>query len=56
MSAETEHRTPHGPAAVAWRLDGDRLRVDVTVPEGCTAEVVLPDGRELELTSGSHSV
>jgi alpha-L-rhamnosidase len=44
-SAETEHVTPHGPAAVSWRLDGDELQVEIVVPEGCTADVHLPDGR-----------
>jgi alpha-L-rhamnosidase len=55
-AAETEHLTPHGRAAVAWRLDGDALELEVTVPEGCVAEVVLPDGRTTELAAGTHSV
>ena len=54
-SAETEHLTPHGRAAVSWRLEGDELRVEVTVPEGCTAEMVLPDGTSRELDPGEHS-
>ena len=33
-SAETEHLTPHGRIAVSWRLEGDELRVEVTVPDG----------------------
>ncbi|HET6937474.1 MAG TPA: alpha-L-rhamnosidase C-terminal domain-containing protein [Nocardioides sp.] len=55
-SAGTEHVTPHGPAAVSWRLDGDGFGLDVRVPDGCVAEVVLPDGRELEVGPGSHSL
>jgi alpha-L-rhamnosidase len=54
--AETEHLTPHGSASVSWRMDGDALALDVTVPDGCVAEVVLPDGRELEVGSGRHSL
>ncbi|HET6937473.1 MAG TPA: alpha-L-rhamnosidase C-terminal domain-containing protein [Nocardioides sp.] len=54
ISAGTEHVTPHGPAAVSWRLDGDGFGLDVRVPESCVAEVVLPDGRELEVGPGSH--
>ena len=41
--ASTEHVTPHGLAAVHWRQDGE-LELTVTVPPGCTAEVVLPSG------------
>ena len=38
--------TPHGQAAVSW-TDGDGLRtVEVVVPDGVTAEVVLPDHPE----------
>jgi alpha-L-rhamnosidase len=55
-SASTEHATPHGRAAVSWRLEDEQLDVEVTVPEGCTAEVLLPDGRELELLNGTHSL
>ncbi len=54
-SAETEHLTPHGRIAVAWdAADGFALTVDV--PEGTTAEVVLPDGTEHELGAGRHSL
>ena len=55
-SAETEHLTPHGRAAVSWRLDGDELLVEVTVPGGCTAEVELPDGSGHELGPGVHGL
>ena len=34
-SAATEHVTPHGRVAVSWRLDGDALHIEVTVPTGC---------------------
>jgi alpha-L-rhamnosidase len=54
-AAEAEHVTPHGLAAVSWRRDGDTVALDVRVPEGCVAEVVLPAGRELEVGPGSHS-
>ncbi len=54
--AEAEHLTPHGLAAVSWRLNGGHLRVEVTVPEGCTAEVVAPDGTGRVLGAGQHCV
>ena len=43
--ARAEHETPHGRAAVAWEVTADgALRVEVTVPPGCAADVVLPSG------------
>lgn len=53
--AETSHRTPHGEAAVAWRLASGRLTVTVTVPEACVAELVLPDGATHEVPPGTHT-
>ena len=41
---------------MSWRLDGEVLEVKVTVPNGCVAEVVLPDGRTATLDGGSHSL
>jgi alpha-L-rhamnosidase len=54
--ASAEHVTPHGPAGVAWRRDGEGLTVTVTVPPGCTAELVLPDGSTRELGPGTVTV
>ena len=42
-SASTEHLSPHGRIAVSWTL-GESLDLSVTVPPGCVAEVVLPQG------------
>jgi alpha-L-rhamnosidase len=54
--ASAEHITPHGLAAVSWRLDveaGGRFEVTVTVPAGCSAEVVLPDGATHQVGPGT---
>jgi alpha-L-rhamnosidase len=38
--------SPYGPIASEWRVDASRrLRLDVTVPAGTSAEIRLPDGR-----------
>jgi alpha-L-rhamnosidase len=42
--ARTAHQTPYGLAEVSWRRAGGRLTVDITVPAGTTADVVLPGG------------
>jgi alpha-L-rhamnosidase len=51
-AVRAEHVTPHGPAAVSWQRPGGVFEVTVTVPPGCTAEVVLPDGTRHEATPG----
>jgi len=42
-SASTWHDSPHGRIEVAWTV-GYTLDVSVTVPPGCVAEVLLPQG------------
>lgn len=53
--AHITHDTPHGRIDVAWRLDGESIIVDATVPEGTLATVRVGDGEEL-LDPGNHSV
>ncbi|MGW1783657.1 family 78 glycoside hydrolase catalytic domain [Streptomyces sp. NPDC002143] len=54
--ARATHRTPHGTAEVAWRLDGAELTVDVTVPPGTEAIVDLPGGDALATVGpGTHT-
>jgi alpha-L-rhamnosidase len=43
-SASTWHLSPHGRIEVAWSLADDVLSLTLTVPPGCVAEVVLPQG------------
>lgn len=54
--AETALDSVAGRIEVAWRLEGDGLACDVTVPEGATARVELPGGEPVELGAGRHSV
>ena len=46
--------TRHGGVAVEWHLTDDGLEVDVTVPDGVTAEIDLPDGQRQRVTGGRH--
>ena len=51
--AEYRTRTPYGDAGIRW----DRasvLKVKVSVPVGCTATVILPDGSTRDVASGRH--
>jgi alpha-L-rhamnosidase len=54
--ARARQRTPYGEAVSAWRIEGGRFLLDVTVPLGTTARVSLP-GSEDEVTvgAGQHS-
>lgn len=55
--AEARHETPYGEASVRWDRTGQDFTLDVAVPAGCTATVVLPDagGTVHEVGSGTHS-
>ena len=58
MSASTAHDTVLGRASVDWRVEDGELLLDVVVPEGATATVVLPlhpDALVEEVGSGAHS-
>ena len=35
-------KTPYGVAAVKWERNGNDFKMDVTIPVGCTATVLLP--------------
>jgi hypothetical protein len=37
--------TPHGDVVVSWKLEGNKLSLDVTVPTGSEAEIILPTDR-----------
>ncbi|MDD6159681.1 MAG: alpha-L-rhamnosidase C-terminal domain-containing protein, partial [Oscillospiraceae bacterium] len=53
--ASCSHVTPYGLAACAWKVEGGRGEVVVTVPYGVKARAFLPDG-ERELSAGTHRI
>ncbi|WP_342749240.1 alpha-L-rhamnosidase C-terminal domain-containing protein [Nocardia donostiensis] len=46
--------TPFGRARSSWRLHGDRVELEVTIPPGATGDVRLGDGRAERVGSGAH--
>jgi alpha-L-rhamnosidase len=54
--ATAEHVTPYGLAGVAWRLEDERLVVDVTIPTGVTGRLDLPGMPVRTVGSGTHRV
>jgi alpha-L-rhamnosidase len=54
--AETHHESPFGTIDVRWEQRDAGIRLDVTVPPGTAADVVLPSGETTELASGTHTL
>ncbi len=47
--------TPHGDVAVAWKLANNKLLLNVTIPAGTEADVILPT-KTVHVKSGQHSL
>lgn len=54
-SARTHHESPHGRISVAWEIAADRGRIEIAVPTGTEAELVLPNVSSETLAAGAHS-
>ncbi len=55
--ARTSLESPHGRIAVSWQQpSAGPFDLDLTVPDGVTALVRLPDGTEQQVTGGSHRI
>lgn len=46
--------TPYGSIGIAWRKTDKLFVLDVTVPDGTTAEIVLPDGKRVAADKGKN--
>ncbi|MEV4124762.1 family 78 glycoside hydrolase catalytic domain [Nocardia sp. NPDC049707] len=46
--------TPFGAARSSWRVDGERVELDVTIPPGATGDIRLGDGRVERVGAGTH--
>jgi alpha-L-rhamnosidase len=53
--ARTSYEAAGGTISTSWKKDADGFSLDVELPEGLPAEVVLPDGSVHEVVGGSHS-
>jgi alpha-L-rhamnosidase len=52
--ATTRHVSPYGPIEVSWRLADRSVELDVLVPGGTTATVVLPGAEPRLVSLGRH--
>ncbi len=48
--------TPYGRAAIEWKIEGNRMTIEVAVPHNASAHVILPEARGLEIDSGAVRV
>ncbi|MDN4471721.1 family 78 glycoside hydrolase catalytic domain [Demequina zhanjiangensis] len=53
-SASASHLSPFGMIAVSWELADGLLALDVEVPTGVSARVILPDGGVHTVGAGAH--
>lgn len=54
QNAETRHETPYGTVSSSWTVNGNDFSLEVVVPANTTATVILPDGKEEVVGSGSY--
>ncbi|MFC0681524.1 family 78 glycoside hydrolase catalytic domain [Lysobacter korlensis] len=52
--ARASVRTRRGRVASAWSIDDEAFRLEVEIPDGTAATVVLPDGRRHVSEPGTH--
>ncbi len=52
--AEATRRTMYGTVKSAWRVDGKRLTLDVTIPANVTARMILPTGDAASILEGGN--
>jgi alpha-L-rhamnosidase len=51
--AEADFDSPYGRITSAWRIEAGRVLLDVAVPAGTTADIVLPDGSRHTASPGT---
>lgn len=53
--AKGELQTAYGTICVAWKKEGGKFRLSVTVPASCAATIVMPSGTEHPVSSGDYT-
>lgn len=49
------YRSPYGVYRCRWELNRNNWKLFAEIPFGCTAQIVLPDGRSLEVCHGKYA-
>lgn len=53
--AKTTYRSPYGPITTDWEQDGKSFTLRAEIPCNTRAQIVLPDGTEHDVGSGSYT-
>ncbi len=51
---KAEHRCPNGKIISSWRYENKAFMLDVEIPQGCSATVILPRGQTHDIDAGKH--
>ena len=51
--AQVRHITPYGLAESSWKIENGKFDLDVTIPPNTSALVILPNGEQIEVGSGT---
>ena len=52
--AEASYHSLYGEVKSRWEENEEGLKYTVSIPSGCTAEIILPDGRQETVSAGEH--
>lgn len=54
-SFDGSYRSPYGVYRCRWELNGNNWKFFVEIPFGCTAQIVLPNGKSQEVFHGKYA-
>lgn len=52
--AKVSHVSPYGEIISSWEIKGNLFTLNAAIPEGTTAEIILPDGSRNTYTAGKY--
>jgi len=52
--AKAAHICPYGEIKCEWKIVNDEFKLQICVPFGTSASVVMPNGNEYEVTNGKY--
>lgn len=53
--AEASYQSPYGRVCSRWERTPEGLRIAVSIPTNCTADIRLPDGQNHSVQAGDYS-
>ena len=52
--AEASYRSLYGEVVSHWEKNEEGIQYTVSIPSGCTAEIILPEGRQETVSAGTY--